>query len=255
MKIVTYNVRCVWNGDGVNSFMHRAGMVWEKFKKEKPDIVAFQEVTAPIHDLLEQIMPDYLLLGQFRSANYDGEGLFTAIRRDTLELIGLETFWLSPTPYVPGSRYENQSPCPRICVMTMVREKETGKLFRIYNVHLDHVSNEARMEGMEAVLGQMKLYDEKGTTENVLLGDLNATPETPVIAMPADANRPMTDVTASIPVSFHNWGKAEHKIDYIFVSDRLAAVWGETGVWDDVKNGIYLSDHYPVFADFDTAAL
>lgn len=230
MKIVTYNARCVWNGDGTNSFMHRAGMAWEKFRKEKPDIVAFQEVTAPIHDLLEQIMPEYLLLG-------------------------LETFWLSPTPYVPGSRYENQSTCPRICVMTLVREKAAGRLFRIYNVHLDHVSNEARMEGMEAVLGQMKLFDEKGTAENVLLGDFNATPETPVIAMPAEANRPMTDVTAALPVTFHNWGRAEYKIDYIFTSDKLAAVCGNAGVWDDEKNGIYLSDHYPVFADFDTAAL
>ncbi len=31
LKVVTFNIRCVWKGygDGINSFVHRAGMVYE----------------------------------------------------------------------------------------------------------------------------------------------------------------------------------------------------------------------------------
>ena len=48
LKIVTYNIRQPWDWaeDGVNSFIHRAGMVLTKIDEEKPDVLAFQEVRA-----------------------------------------------------------------------------------------------------------------------------------------------------------------------------------------------------------------
>jgi endonuclease/exonuclease/phosphatase family metal-dependent hydrolase len=38
--------------------------------------------------------------------------------------------------------------------------------------------------------------------------------------------------------------KKPEKIDYIFVSTSLKE--GQVKVWDDVTDGIYLSDHYPI---------
>ena len=44
MKIVTFNLDCCWDGaEGINSFIHRAGMIYERINAEKPDIIAFQE--------------------------------------------------------------------------------------------------------------------------------------------------------------------------------------------------------------------
>ena len=43
IKIVTYNLRCIWKGDGINGFIHRAGMIFDKINAELPDIIAFQE--------------------------------------------------------------------------------------------------------------------------------------------------------------------------------------------------------------------
>lgn len=30
MKIVTFNIKCDWKTDSINSFIHRAGLVFEK---------------------------------------------------------------------------------------------------------------------------------------------------------------------------------------------------------------------------------
>ena len=44
MKITTFNIRCKFDTDGINSFVHRAGFIFHKIQKEKPDVIAFQEV-------------------------------------------------------------------------------------------------------------------------------------------------------------------------------------------------------------------
>ena len=44
MKFVTFNIRCQPYLDGINAFIHRAGMIYDKIQKETPDVVCFQEV-------------------------------------------------------------------------------------------------------------------------------------------------------------------------------------------------------------------
>ncbi len=249
MKIVTFNLRCVYNKDGANSFIHRIGMVYDKIKTEEPDVIAFQEVVQPELDMLEKLLTDYTLVGQARGTDYDGEGLFTAVRKDTCQLLGFETVWLSPTPYVPGSRYENQSECPRICVQTLVRHKESKQRMRIFNLHLDHISPKARTAGISAALDFMEGYRSRDGHPVVILGDFNAYPEEDVIA--SCNNHPdLQDVTAAIPGTFHNFGRrTPSKIDYIFMSDALAEKVTAATAWEDEHHGIYLSDHYPVCAE------
>ena len=54
IKIVTFNLRCVWNGvDAQNSFVHRAGLIWEKVNEEKPDVIAFQECVPQSVEILK----------------------------------------------------------------------------------------------------------------------------------------------------------------------------------------------------------
>ena len=233
--------------------IHRAGMIYEKIEQERPDVIAFQEFREKHLTILERLLPDYTFCGQFRKADYSGEGLYTAIRKETLQILGLETFWLSPTPYVAGSRYENQSMCPRICVMTQVRNKKSGQLMRIYNLHLDHQSEEARVLGMKSVLDYVTAQNKKTALPAVILGDFNATPDSETIAMcHAYESGALRDVTDHIPTTFHNFGRMEKdcKIDYIFVSPSLAETCTEVVAWTDELDGIYLSDHYPVCATF-----
>lgn len=250
MKIVSFNVRCSYDGDGSNSFLHRAGLIYDKVAKELPDVIAFQEVTEPILNVMERLLPEYQFVGQFRNEDYAGEGVFTAIRKDTIALIGLETVWLSPTPYVAGSRYENQSICPRICVMTQLRHKTAGTLFRVFNLHLDHISDEARVLGMQSVMRFVEEYDAKRKLPVVILGDFNARPESKTIAF-CEQYPGIREVTNEIPGSFHGFGKRNPpvKIDYIYLSEKLADCVEKTEAWQDVHEGIYLSDHYPLCAE------
>lgn len=156
MKIVTFNLRCDNDYDAENRWQFRKGLVLDKLDAEKPDAVGFQEVTPAMGDFLKRWMSEYLFVGCGRDADYGGENNMVGIRRDRFELMSLETFWLSDTPDVPGSRYENQSECPRVCTHVILRTLDANRLFHLYNTHLDHVSDEARVLGARALMEHMK---------------------------------------------------------------------------------------------------
>ncbi len=250
MKIVTWNLRCAWNQDGINSFIHRAGFIFQKIKDEKPDIIGFQEVIEKSLELLQKMLPEYIFIGQFRSTEYNGEGLYTAIRKDTMELLGLETIWLSPTPYIAGSIYEGQSPCPRICVMTQIRNKNTGEIIRVYNTHLDYISEKVALMGAKDVIRFIEEYDKKITLPIVLMGDFNVKPNGATIKECKRSGK-LFDLTEEMKTTYHNYGRGDAKIDYIFVSKELVFRVEKAETWTDCHEGIYLSDHYPLCAIFN----
>lgn len=255
VKIVTYNLRGVWlwSKEGINSFVFRAGLVYDKIRREEPDVIAFQEVVPTHLELLQKMLPEYEFYGHFRNADYTGEGLYTAIRKESFQLISYETFWISPTPFVSGSRFEDQSDCPRICIVTTVRHKESGKMLRLYNIHLDHISDAARIEGIQCVLSQMKRINTTTfEAPTLILGDYNAKPESETIRFCRENREPLLkDITAHIENTGHDYGKTVQKIDYIFVTEDIAQAVIGSDIWDTCFSGIYLSDHYPVFADID----
>ncbi len=250
MKLVTFNIRCAWNNDGINSFRHRAGTILWRIREERPDIVAFQECTSQIMAFLRDSLPEYTVVFNQRNADLKGEGLATALRKEAVELLGLDAFWLSPTPFLPGSRYEEQSNCPRICQCLTLRCED--KVFRVYNLHLDHVSDLARRLGMEAALRRVKEDRDKLPSPLFLLGDLNATPDSGVIAYAGDNPLlPLAELTAPVDYTFHAYGNqpAPYKIDYIFSDADTADQPHTVSTWTDEDDGIFLSDHYPVALD------
>jgi len=256
IKIVTFNIRCQWSGDGINSFMHRAGFIYEKISAEMPDIIAFQECTPKIMELMEKMLPEYAFYGQYRSVNYWGEGLFVAVKKANWAVVAMENFWLSPTPYVAGSRFPGQSDCPRICNTVQVRRRESGEMMRIFNIHLDHVSEEARINGIKCVLGKMEEYSARLPLPTVLLGDFNAEPSSETVkCCGSNATPSVFDVTGDIVATNHDFGRrlplSPSKIDYIFVTEELFEACSGASVWDECHEGIYLSDHYPVCAEFE----
>ena len=253
VKIVTYNLRNQWHRDEQNGFIHRVGYMYHVIEREQPDVIAFQEVMPRQLEVLEKIMPEYMFVGQGREADLQGEALYVAIKKSSCQFCGMEVFWLSPQPYVPATRFETQSECPRICVDVLLRHKESGKMFRVYDVHLDHIESEAKEQGMKVVLDKIAEDQEKMTCEAVLLGDFNEEPHGPAITCcHAYDKLKIVDITAEIPGTCHDFGRREpYKIDYIFVTEGLAAKLVNVEAWTSVHSGIYLSDHYPVSAVFE----
>ena len=262
MKIVSFNLRSNLKVDGINNYRHRMGFIYEKLSQEKPEIVAFQEMGAFHLETLQKLFPEYLFLGHSRIPERAGEGLFTAILKDAVEFFGMEIFWLGPDPYDPKTRFEGQSVHPRMCVETLLRHKESGKYFRVYNVHTDQVptlvdgvnKHLLAIEGLRCVLNKVTENKKKMPAETVILGDFNATVEDGVCdCMGAYKEVPLFEATHGLDYTFHEYDKTIPyiKIDYIFVSETLkSAITGVTR-WEDKTEGIWLSDHFPVCMELD----
>ncbi|MDP4118609.1 MAG: endonuclease/exonuclease/phosphatase family protein [Bacillota bacterium] len=260
MKIVTFNVRCVWKGtDGINSFVNRSGLILDKIGQEKPDIIAFQEVTDKIYDFFKKNLVGYEIAGHGRDKNYDGEGVFIAYRRDSVNLYSLNVYWLSDTPEVPGSRFEVQSECPRTCAEAMLKCRESALPIRVYNVHLDHTKGTAgdniRTKELNQIIQNINKNNFIQFMPSFVLGDFNAKPsERCIETFERKLYLKMKDVSAKLGDTFHNFkgetSTTAKKIDYIYTDIKTATKLVSVEKWTDFSDGIYLSDHYPICAEF-----
>ena len=247
MKIVTFNLRCDSESDGVNSFAHRKGAILDKIEAEQPDIIGFQECRPHMQAFLKAHLLGYELFGRQRGGEWS-ESNPIAFRKDKFELIGLETQWLSPTPFEPGTRYEIQSMCPRVFTHMVLEPVGGGSPIHVINTHLDHESEAARLQGAKHLIRYMLGVLADRPYPLLLMGDFNAFPDEACIeALIGNEMLQLTEQTAGIAHTYHGYGTVEQpRIDYILSRDfdRVLPV----KVWVDEANGVYLSDHYPVQA-------
>ena len=247
VKFVTFNLRCDRPQDGVNRFAGRQPLILRTLGREKPDVICFQEVEPHMAAWLRQSLPDYCAVGCGRGVKFDSEQMTVAFRKEAFQLLELHTFWLSETPDVPGSRYPGQSSCPRICTEAVLMEAG-GRVFRVFNTHLDHVGGEARERGLAQILRRAEQDGPFTGTPMILAGDFNAEPDSAEMAL-LETYPGLTNATRTIGATYHGYGKADppEQIDYIVL--RGAVRCERVGRWTDADRGVYLSDHYPVCAE------
>lgn len=245
MKLVTFNIRCDYGQDGENNFCFRRRLILERLRREEPDIVCFQEVLPHVAVWLKEALRDYYVIGCGRSEALEDEQMAVAYRKDRLNLIEMETFWLSETPHIPGSRYPKQSICPRTGTEAVFEDLISKTVFRVLNVHLDHEFPEAREQGLRQCmekLTQCRLFPHVPT---VVAGDMNAEPDSPEMAILKDY--PYQNLTRDIGVTYHGYERTDEpcSIDYILARGFVCSAVGK---WTDSQDGVFLSDHYPVWA-------
>lgn len=259
MKLVTFNIRCDWDQDGKNSFRFRKELIRRKVEQEKPDVLCFQEVLPHVADWLRENLQGYYVIGCGRDERLGNEQLPIAFRADTFSLLEMETYWLSETPYVPGSRYKEQSDCPRVCTQAVLMERKTGHVFRLVNVHLDHIGAYARQIGLRQILHHLDEAKFCPDAPCVITGDFNCYPGGPEI-QEMNAYPDYQNFTRDIGMTFHNFqGNAfcdpddphasmrKGNIDYIFAKGHF--ICNSVCKWTDEENGVFLSDHFPVCAE------
>lgn len=245
LKVFTFNLRVNVESDGINAFPNRKERILNTVHEYQPDLIGFQEADDEMREWLHTALTDYTVVGCGRNADWRGESPVLAYRHDSFEALWTDQFWLSPTPRVPGSRYNGigQSLCPRTVVAVCLKHKNAQSPFLFCNTHFDHMESTPRL--LSAVQ-TIQYVSEKGLPF-ILTGDLNARPNTPEIAFLTNVRSfPVTDITQNIKHTFHNFGKiSEKKIDYIFTN--LPADPEESfTVPDEGIDGVYISDHYPV---------
>jgi len=243
IKILTYNLRRDNDADGINSFTNRFPFIIDTLHLNKPDVIGFQEAKPEMLARLKASLEEYSFVGFGRNPDYSSEANPVAFLKSRFSLHGFEQFWLSLTPHVPGSRYEDQSTCPRICVFTILKPDD-GEPFRFVNTHLDHFSASARLSGAELILSRLKEQNALSPLPTILTGDLNERPGSPAVTMLAESG--FTDLTVGIRRTAHHFGRQtfDNKIDYIFATSSVCA--RNTREWTDMRGEQYLSDHFPV---------
>lgn len=247
LKICTFNLRTPSEKDGINYFPNRKGMILDCINKEAPDVIGFQEAPDSTRDWLLDALTDYTVIGCGRKADLSGEATLVAYKKHDFQALSMENFWLSLAPSVPGSRYgADQSKYPRIATAVVLKHKEAEKPFLFVNTHLDHKGSAARTYGAIQILQ----YIDSKKLPFVLTGDLNAKHEDPEIKVLTDcAYLNVTDLTRNLEGTFHDYGRRvpNSKIDYILTN--MQGDPAEAYVVKDVTpEGVYISDHYPVFA-------
>lgn len=250
VKVVTYNIRGDFGVDGKNNFWRRKPLMLKKIAEEQPDIIGFQEVHPQTAIWLRKNLKGYYVVGCGREEKLDGEQMTVAFRADRFNLIEMRTFWLSEMPYVPASRYEEQSDCPRSSTELVLMEYATGKVIRVLNTHLDHVGAGARKLGLRQILNYLndvKLFPDAPV---ILMGDFNAHPDSEEMKV-FDEFPGYVSAAEGVGITFHGFMKTSHPecIDYIYVRGAVKCVGACK--WTDEKDGVFLSDHYPVCAELE----
>lgn len=261
VNVMTFNIRFANPGDGGHDWNHRRPLVKSMIQFHEADLIGFQEaMRIQIDDMLTD-MPEYHWFGVCRnegSANPIPDGEFSPIfyRKDRFEKLDGNTFWLSLTPDVPGS-INWDAAITRIVTWLKLKDKKTGNIFYHFNTHFDHLGVQARAESSKLIM--QKIKEIAGNETVVLTGDFNCSDkEEPyaIITNPADPHHlfdaklisqvPHHGPDASFAGNFRIDGLIDHRIDFIFVSNKVSVI--RHAILSDNWNGNLASDHLPVIA-------
>ena len=247
IKVMTYNIRYDAPSDGVNQWPKRTHKVYDLIKKHDPDLIGLQEVLHNQLTDLIQNLPAYSYIGVGRD---DGKtkGEYSAILYKIARFKALDqnTFWLSETPAVPGSKSWDAA-ITRVASWGTFRDLKSNKQFLMINTHFDHIGVESRKNS--AALLKKKAGEIAKDFPLIITGDFNCTrddgpyqtimnPKDVKLMDPAPENPPGTFCSFTV-------NSIECKaIDYIFHSEEWKSDAYQVITDNDGK--YYPSDHLPV---------
>lgn len=259
VRVMSFNIRYNTSADGKNAWPHRKDIAASMIRFHRADVVGLQEALLGQNRDLAERLPDYEWLGVGREDGKKG-GEFSSIfyRKDRLELLQHDTFWLSSTPQKVGSKGWD-AVCRRIVTWAKFRDRRTSRVFYHFNTHFDHRGQTARKESAKLMLSRIPQI--AGEAPAVVTGDFNCTPDSEPyqILTGSDESEPLIDAFhASIQPhhgptdTFGGFGPPDtpgDRIDYVFVREGIQVI--QHGILADHWDGRYPSDHLPVLAEVE----
>jgi len=273
LTVVSYNVRYGTADDGPDAWENRREMLVAGVRKLDPDFLCVQEAL----DFQVEYLMRELGMASVGVGRDDGKlaGEFSAIlyKSDKFAAESGSTFWFSNTPERPGSKNWGNT-IPRICTFAGFVEPRSGRRFKIFNTHLDHLSEPSRNRSVE-LLARAMLDSRQLGVPVIVTGDFNAGPRSPAIrymrgeveaAVPAAERTPLMAaspasprlvdtlvISGSLPSAgsdgtFHNFnGKTDGpRVDYVF-TDKVIET-SSAGIDHFSDSGRFPSDHFAVWA-------
>lgn len=253
VRVMTYNIRYNNTGDGEHAWPNRKDRVASTVRFYGADLVGMQEALRGQIDDLAAALPGYAWTGVGRDDGRDA-GEFSPIfyRADRFELLESDTFWLSETPEVVGSKSWDAA-ITRVVTWGHFEEKATGKRFYHFNTHFDHRGEQARTES--ARLLRARVADISGAAPLVVTGDLNFEPSAEgygILTAPSDGA--LTDTIEETAEPHHGpvatccgfsvEDGPTRRIDYVFIKNGIEVL--HHGTLSDSQDKHYASDHLAV---------
>ncbi len=280
LRVMTFNLLTSTKMRRSHPWRLRKRSIARIFREYGPDVVGTQE--ANLRQLLElaELLPEYGFVGEGNLSRTALSGTdrdwYCAIfyRRDKVRPIEDEsdTWWLSPTPDIPASRFRIATR-PRVATWHLFEATDSGREFVMGTTHLEAVSGLTRRKSAlllrEYIAGKVRRLGED--TPLFLTGDFNAVETSPEIgalfgpgardARLFDAwldGRPLDPAASE---TFRGLGPLRHlgrvllgprRIDYVFYRPRLEIAHVERVDFDRLVQHEMArpSDHFPVVADF-----
>ncbi|KAF2329571.1 endonuclease/exonuclease/phosphatase family protein [Flavobacterium ginsenosidimutans] len=255
LKIMTYNIRLDVASDGENAWPNRKDYFNSQIQFYSPDIFGVQEATPNQVLDIAAAQTNYNRFGIGREENGTGEACTIYYKKDRFKVEQSNTFWLSETPNVVSRGWD--AACNRVCTYGLFKDLKTKKLFWVFNLHLDHMGEEARMKGVQLALSKMAALNTKNYPA-FLMGDFNSEPNTAQIGEIKKVMDDTKDVSKEKPFgpsgTFNDFKHNEPVtllLDYIFISKNSGLNIQKHAVLSDSKDLKYPSDHLPVLIEID----
>lgn len=245
IRVMSCNLRCLSPLDfGKKSWFYRADLIVNNIEKENPGIIGFQEATKIQYKYMCDTLTGYDSVITYRDNSIIAEGCPIFYRTDLYDLIDKGSFWLSETPDVMSKDWN--SACYRICSYVILEEKASSKQFVVFNTHLDHISDEARINGIAVVLDKIEQF---GSLPSMIMGDFNAAEGSQTYESATehflDAKYQTENTMESC--TYEGYGKSlgGKAIDHLMISKTGLEV-NSYKVVTDTYDGVYPSDHFQI---------
>lgn len=239
MRIITLNLRA-----DANRWDERFPLVVETLLESDADIIALQEIRLKIEQ--DTLIADAL--------NKNSDNPYQAyLCEDWYEPHILGTAFLSRIPIIEHERIELPQGF-RTAQRLLLEQK--GQHIHIVNTHLHHKPYRdecIRLEQLTCILSWIKAYE----TPLILVGDMNARPESATIALAKQHLQSAYDVIhgKEPELTFPTPLRADEKlspraIDYIFCDEHFTVMNCELiGTNPSIKDeSLYISDHFGLVA-------
>ena len=254
-RVATFNIRTAGAPDGRNAWWLRRRAVVAAIRSLDADLIGLQEVQPPQLTWLEQHLGgDHEIVAHGRVGRERGERTVVLVRRP-FGVASTTARWYSEEPDRPGSRAWGTR-FPRFALLVRVLP-DVGEPFLFASTHFDHASPPSRLRSGE-LLAEWVATD-LDPARAVVVGDTNCAADDP--SLRPLLGLPLRDALAGLPptgvgaATFHRFrgGDAGTRMDQILVGPRWRVV--DSGVVRDRFRGRFPSDHYPVVATLEPAAV
>jgi endonuclease/exonuclease/phosphatase family metal-dependent hydrolase len=249
-RIITFNIRFDFVGDGPNRWKFRSKGVCQKLASYQMDILCLQEVLQYQFDDIYAALNsnglcyDAVTRGREKDNDPNGkepnEHCSILFNTEKFTKISGGFFWLSSTPDVPGSKSWDAD-CVRMATWVILDSKKyTGGIspLLIVNTHWDHMGRTARLESAKLIKRKIIEISKKSPVPiglTVFTGDLNCfSDSTEFQEMLEDEIDELTGFRLSfqnarepsaLTGTFTGWhDEVDIIIDHILISDHLKAL-------------------------------